>query len=259
MVPIGVATVGTVWVNSSPGKSTAPRAFRAPCPSTIGFPTGPGSAVPSSCAFTSSGVKVLPLPLPLFCAAPWMRRAAAPLVTPALNEVPDPTKFAEPTRAEANDVSMVEPGARRLTTERPDVTRSGLNHPSTFVGPTLLNDVGSPAKGFVDAPSSSEPTVIARGSSPGERIVPLAGPAFPADATTAIPACHAVSTAWSNGLVTVDDVGTAPREMFRTRMPYWSRWATTQLIPAITVARSVIPLLPATLTETRLAPGASPL
>ena len=34
---------------------------------------------------------------------------------------------------------MVEPWSRRLTTERPDVTRSGLNHPSGEVGPTLLN------------------------------------------------------------------------------------------------------------------------
>src|SRR4029077_17342454 len=127
-------------------------------------------------------------------------------------------------------VSMVEPGARRLTTERPDVTRSGLNQPSTLVGPTLLKVVIVAAVGSVDPLSSMLPTVIAKGSSPGERIVPLKGPALPAEVTTVIPACHAVSTAWSNGLSTVDEVGMAPSEMFSTPMPYWARWATTQLM-----------------------------
>ena len=37
--------------------------------------------------------------------------AAAPLVIAALNEVPEPTKFAEPILAEGLSVSIVEPGA----------------------------------------------------------------------------------------------------------------------------------------------------
>ncbi|HYL50651.1 MAG TPA: hypothetical protein VEZ15_01675, partial [Acidimicrobiia bacterium] len=41
-----------------------------------------------------------------------------------LNDVPDPTKFEVPITADGFCVSMVEPGARRLTTERPEVTRS---------------------------------------------------------------------------------------------------------------------------------------
>ena len=136
-----------------------------------------------------------------------MTRAAAPLVIAALNDVPEPTKLAVPTRAVGNSVSMVDPGARRLTTERPEVTRSGLNQPSRLVGPTLLKLVMVAAAGLVEPLSSRAPTVMTRGSSPGERMVPLKGPALPAEATTAIPACHAVSTAWSSGLRTVDEVG----------------------------------------------------
>src|SRR5215471_2422025 len=102
---------------------------------------------------------------------------------------------------------MVEPGAARLTTDRPDVTRSGLTQPSWLVGPTLLKSFirSSATSGW--ARSSSAPTVIASGSSPGDRIVPLNGPAFPADATTAMPEFQTASTAWSNGLLTVDLVG----------------------------------------------------
>src|SRR5262249_17290734 len=156
----------------------AASALNAPCPSTIGFPTGPGRAVPSSCALTSSegsnfGAANLP------SAAPWMVSAAAPLVIAALNDVPEPTKFAVPTSADGNKVSIVEPGARRLTTERPDVTRSGLNHPSMFVGPALLKVVATASFGLVEPTSSRAPTVIASGSSPGERIVPLKGPELP--------------------------------------------------------------------------------
>ena len=36
-------------------------------------------------------------------------------------------------------------------------------------------------------------------------------------------------------------------------------WAMVQPTPSITVARVVFPLAPATLTETRPAPGASPM
>src|SRR5437762_2698301 len=143
----------------------------------------------------------------------WMTSAAAPLAIAVLNDVPDPTKFAVPISAEGYEVSMVEPAARRLTTDLPDVTRSGLNHPSMLVGPALLKLAMVAAAGLVDPLSSRDPTVIARGSSPGERMVPLKGPTLPAEVTTAIPACHAVSTAWSSGLRTVDEVGMAPSEM----------------------------------------------
>jgi hypothetical protein len=50
-------------------------------------------------------------------------------VMAALNEVPEPTKFVAPIRAEGNILSMVELGTRRLTTERPEVTRSGRWNP----------------------------------------------------------------------------------------------------------------------------------
>jgi hypothetical protein len=150
----------------------------------------------------------------------WMTSAAAPLVIAVLNDVPEPTKFAVPIRAVGFKVSMVEPGARRLTTDLPDVTRSGLNQPSMLVGPTLLKLAMVAFAGLVDPLSSREPTVMARGSSPGERMVPLKGPTLPAEVTTAMPACQAVSTAWSSGLRTDEAMGIAPSEMFSTRMPY---------------------------------------
>src|SRR5947207_1693273 len=237
-----VATVGTVCVNCRPCCFTAARTLSAPWPSTIGLPTGPGNVVPSSWAFTWSGVRyfvVLSLIL-----APWRSRAAAPLVIAVLNDVPEPTKLAVPITADGFWVSMVEPGARRLTTERPEVTRSGLNHPSGLVGPTLLKLVVVAPAGSVDPLSSRAPAVIARGSSPGERMVPLNGPALPDEATTGIPACHAVSTAWSRGLRTVEEVGMAPSERFSTRIRSWSRWEMTQLMPEITVARSVTQVAP---------------
>ena len=80
---------------------------------------------------------------------------------------------------------------------------------------------------------------MASGSSPGEVIVPLYGPELPAETTTVIPACHALSTAWSSGSVTLDEVGMAPSDMLRTRMLYRAWFAMAQLTPWITVARSV--------------------
>src|SRR5438477_8402156 len=188
----------------------------------MGLPTGPGSVAPSSWAFTWSVVMGVRLVLILDLRF-WMTSAAAPLVMAVLNDVPEPTKFAVPIRALGFKVSMVEPGARRLTTDLPDVTRSGLNHPSMLVGPTLLKLGMVASAGLVDPLSSSDPTVIARGSSPGERIVPLNGPTLPAEVTTTMPACQAVSTAWSSGLRTDEAMGIAPSEMFSTRMPYWPR------------------------------------
>src|SRR5215472_6665238 len=102
---------------------------------------------------------------------------------------------------------MVEPGAARLTTDRPDVTRSGLTQPSCDVGPMLLKSFISSAPTSDCARSSRAPTVIASGSSPGDKIVPLNGPALPADVTTAMPEFQAASTAWSIGLRTLDSVG----------------------------------------------------
>src|SRR3954464_14505674 len=134
----------------------------------------------------------------------------------AENDLKEPTKLEAPMRAEGNAVSIVDPGARRLTTERPEVTRSGLNQPSTRVGPTALKSVMVSSAATGVPRSSSAPAVITSGSSPGEVIVPLAGPVLPADVTTTMPLCHADSTARSSGLFTVDSVGGAPIEMFRT-------------------------------------------
>ena len=154
--------------------------------------------MPSSRALSWSGVR------PGLSAS---TRAAAPLAMAALNEVPEPTKLPAPMRAEGFSLSIVEPGAATLTTERPEVTRSGLTQPSIDVGPALLKLVISsfPVTGW--ARSSRAPTVITSGSSPGDRMVPLVGPALPAEATTAMPEFQAASTARSSGLMVVDSNG----------------------------------------------------
>ena len=113
---------------------------------------------------------------------------------------------------------MVEPGARKLTTERPDATRSGLNPPSGEVGPTLLNEVAVSSVVAAVPWSSKAPTVITSGSSPGAVIVPLNGPEFPADVTTTIPEFHAASAAWSSGFNAVELLGATPSDRLITRM-----------------------------------------
>src|SRR6266571_3375667 len=99
---------------------------------------------------------------------------------------------------------MAEPGAARLTTDRPGVTRSGLTQPSGDVGPPLLQLVISSSLGEPVAMSARAPAVITSGSAPGDRMVPSNGPALPAEATTVIPAFHTASTAWASGSLTVD-------------------------------------------------------
>ena len=114
---------------------------------------------------------------------------------------------------------MAEPGAARLTTDRPEVTRSGLAQPLAEVGPALLKLFISSSLTDGVAMSSSAPTVITSGSSPGDRMLPLNGPALPADTTTAIPEFQTASTAWSRGSVTVGWLLWNPREMLSTSMP----------------------------------------
>ena len=151
--------------------------------------------MPSRRAFTSSGDR------PGLSAR---TSATAPLVIAALKEVPEPTKLAAPTWADGYPLSIAEPGAARLTTDRPGATRSGLTQPSGEVGPTLLKSVISSSAVDGVAMSSSAPTVMTRGSSPGDRMEPLNGPAFPAEVTTVMPEFQTASTAWSRGLVTVN-------------------------------------------------------
>ncbi len=159
----------------------------------------------------------------------------APLVMAALNEVPDPLKLASPTRPVGNWVSMVEPGARRLTTERPGTTRSGLNQPSAKVGPTLEKSVTVSSAVETVPWSSVAPAVMIIGSSPGLDTEPLPGPSLPAEATTVIPDLHAFCTALLSGAVVVDSAGLAPRERFNTLMPKASRFITAHWMPAMTV------------------------
>ena len=134
-----------------------------------------------------------------------------------------------------------------------------MAQPSGVVGPALLKLVISSPATAGWARSSRAPAVMASGSSPGDRIVPLDGPALPADVTTAMPEFQAASTAWSSGLITVDVNGRKPSDMFRILMLSAIRLATAHCRPRISRTRSVVPLAPATLIDTRSAPGASPL
>ena len=140
------------------------------------------------------------------------------------------------------------------------MTRSGLTQPSGEVGPTLLKLViSSPPVEPVAAPmSSSAPTVMTSGSSPGDRMVPLNGPALPAEATTVMPASHTADTARSSGLITVDSLDWKPSDRLSTLIWYSTWWSTAHCKPWMIVPRSVSPFAPATLIDTRLAPGASP-
>src|ERR1700722_14346347 len=103
-----------------PTGEAAAATLSAPWPSTKGLPVGPGLVVPNRLALTSLGAS--------FGLALRMR-AAAQAVMAELKEVPDPTKLLLPMTAEGFWTSTVDPGARRLTTDRPGATRSGLNKP----------------------------------------------------------------------------------------------------------------------------------
>src|SRR5260370_668655 len=75
------------WLKLSGPDVAAPSASRAPWPSTKGLPTGPGLVLASRRALTWLGLR------PGLAAS---TSAAAPLVIAALNDVPEPTKFAVP-------------------------------------------------------------------------------------------------------------------------------------------------------------------
>ena len=136
---------------------------------------------------------------------------------------------------------------------------SGLKKPSKRVGPTLEKEGTLQFAGFVLPPSSMALTVMASGSSPGDRMVPLNGPALPAETTTTMPAFHAASTAWSSGSALVGPVGCAPSDRLMTSMPSLALLAMAQEMPWMTWPTVVAPSAPATFTATRLAAGASPM
>src|SRR5438067_1037180 len=96
-------------------------------------------------------------------------------------------------------VESVEPGAASDTMCAPGATTSGFAQPSLAVGPRLvkLGRTSSPRPDV--ALSSIAPTVTTNGSFAGSEIVPEPGPRLDAATLTTMPACHACSTAKSNG------------------------------------------------------------
>src|SRR3954451_8475009 len=169
------------WEVSGPVAATAALRSSDPAPVTLGVAAGEAAAVFMNRLFTWSG---------LSCGCASRRSAAAPDVTAAAKDVPDPLKYASPTRPVGNWVSIVDPGARRETTDRPGAIRSGLAKPSP-VGPTPEKPGTVSSLRPVVPASSTAPTVITSGSSPGFVTVPTAGPRLPADTTTTMPASHA--------------------------------------------------------------------
>src|SRR5213075_1589848 len=101
------------------------------------------------------------------------------------------------------ELSMLEPGERLETSERPGASRSGLARPS-LVGPLLENDASLSSTVATVVLSLLDPTVITNGSLPGAVTVPGALPPFPAAVTTTTPAFHTRSTAKSRGSTRYD-------------------------------------------------------
>ncbi len=120
---------------------------------------------------------------------------------------------------------------------------------ATRAGPLLLKSMtpGIPL-GLV---SVEAPTDNTSGSPPGNDIVDLAGPAFPAAATTRTP----FSVAALMASCMAGEYSAAPRLMLITSAP----WFTAHSIPAITQLSHPHPYTFSTLTSSRYAPGATPL
>ncbi len=106
-----------------------------------------------------------------------------------------------------------------------------------------------------DAPVA--PTVSTNGSSPGEVTTPA--PSLPAAVTTVMPLAHSASTAESSGFAWYGNGVCTPNDRFSTRMLLVSACSATQPRPATSFDSVVVPLESPTLTDTTLAPGASPM
>src|SRR5437588_7146355 len=150
---------------------------------------------------------------------------------------------------------MVDPGARRDTTETPGATTSGLVTPPTRACPDQGASVSSATLAVLWV--SLAPAVNTQGSEPG--MVTAPGPPLPAEATTVMPSAHAASTAPARGSIAAGSWVTSPKERFMTRMLCSGACTTTQPIPSMSRDRVVVPSRPATLTDTTVAPGATPM
>src|SRR4051812_3909522 len=127
--------------------------------------TGPGRAVLTSRDFTWSGVSA---------GLRDSTRAADPAVMALANDVPEPLKYAVPTRPDGKFVSMNEPGTRLDTTDPPGAARSGFGRPLEAVGPAPEKFGTESSFGLSVVLSRTAPTVMTKGSSAGLLIVPAA-------------------------------------------------------------------------------------
>jgi hypothetical protein len=90
---------------------------------------------------------------------------------------------------------MADPGDCSETVWTPGDTTSGFAKPLLLVGPRLEKTGTVSSVIVIDPWSFDAPTVITNGSSPGFMMVRAPGPELPAETTTAMPDCHARSTA----------------------------------------------------------------
>src|SRR3954469_22377213 len=125
-------------------------------------------------------------------------------------------------RAAGKPVSIVDPGARSETTEVPGARISGLVTPCSLSEPDHEGTVSSLS---LAVPwGSVAPTVITKGSWPGEVTVPL--PMFHAATTTVRPDDQAASTAADSGSFSYRTGASTPSERLSTEAPT-SSWCTT--------------------------------
>ncbi len=140
----------------------------------------------------------------------------------------------------------------------PGATRSGFL-PQQPTGPLLEKSAMESSKGSIVLISSEAPTVIILGLIPGDAIVLLLGPEFPAAATTTKLLSHRALTPLIKGSIVAALFGLDPRDNDTIRILYLSLLSSTHCIPARISDALPLPLLSRTLIPIILASGAIPL
>ena len=175
---------GHTWVWAVTPAATARSTRSRPAP--LRGRSGSSDAVLRTSAFSESGVAS-----GNFCS----RSAAAPDMTAAACDVPEPRMIRSSMMPTTAVLSMNEPGERKLRMETPGAATS-MRRAVGSTGPEVNGARVSSSKEAVPF-GSSAPTVSTKGSYAGDASGP--DPAFPAATTTTIPAFQARSTATASG------------------------------------------------------------